>query len=40
MIYFSRFLSLKCLSAQVISNNQLPYKGEVPEVLETFVEAH
>lgn len=39
-VSITRFLSLKCLCAQVISNNQLPYKGEVPEVLETFVEAH
>lgn len=35
-----RYISLKCLCAQVISTNRLPYKGEVPEVLETFIEAH
>jgi len=35
-----RYMSLKCLCAQVISNNNLPYKGEVPEILETFIEAH
>lgn len=39
-IYICRYLSLKCLCAQVISNNNLPFKGEVPEVLETFIEAH
>jgi len=39
-VSITRFLSLKCLCAQVISNNNLPFKGEVPEVLETFIEAH
>jgi len=39
-VSITRFLSLKCLCAQVISNNKLPFKGEVPEVLETFIEAH
>jgi len=39
-VSITRFLSLKCLCAQVISSNKLPYKGEVPEILETFVEAH
>jgi len=39
-VSITRFLSLKCLCAQVISSNNLPYKGEVPEVLETFVVAH
>jgi hypothetical protein len=35
-----RYLSLKCLCAQVISNSGLAYKGEVPKMLEEFVEAH
>jgi len=39
-VSITRFLSLKCLCAQVISDNKLPYKGEVPEILETFIEAH
>ena len=39
-VSITRYLSLKCLCAQVISNNKLPFKGEVPEVLETFIEAH
>merc|ERR1712241_521200 len=39
-VSITRFLSLKCLCALVISNNKLPFKGEVPEVLETFIEAH
>lgn len=41
-LYFEmfRYISLKCLCAQVISANRLPFKGEVPEVLETFIEAH
>lgn len=39
-VSITRYLSLKCLCAQVISNNNLPFKGEVPEVLETFIEAH
>ena len=40
IIFFSRYMSLKCLCAQVISSNNLPFKGEVPQVLETFVQAH
>jgi len=39
-VSITRFLTLKCLCAQVISNNKLPFRGEVPEVLETFIEAH
>jgi len=39
-VSITRFLSLKCLCAQVINNHKLPYKGEVPQVLETFIEAH
>jgi len=35
-----KYMSLKCLCAQVISSNNLPFKGEVPQVLETFVQAH
>jgi len=35
-----RYMSLKCLCAQVIANNRLNFKGEVPEVLETFIQAH
>jgi len=39
-ICITRYLSLKCLCAQVISTSKLPYKGEVPKMLEEFVEAH
>lgn len=39
-VSFTRFLSLKCLCAQVISKHNLSFKGEVPEVLETFIDAH
>jgi len=39
-ITITRYLSLKCLCAQVISTSKLPYKGEVPKMLEEFVEAH
>jgi len=39
-VSITRFTSLKCLCAQVITKNNLTYKGEVPEVLENFVEAH
>merc|ERR1711874_575831 len=35
-VSITRFLSLKCLCAQVIASNKLQFKGEVPEVLETF----
>merc|ERR1712088_859761 len=39
-ICITRYLSLNCLCAQVISTSKLPYKGEVPKMLEEFVEAH
>lgn len=39
-ISVTRYMSLKCLCAQVINSNDLNYKGEVPEVLETFILAH
>jgi len=39
-VSIQRFLSLKCLCAQKISDYDLSFKGEVPEVLETFIEAH
>ncbi|XP_023335269.1 protein fem-1 homolog A [Eurytemora carolleeae] len=35
-----RYMSLKCLCAQVIINNDLPFVGEVPRMLETFIQAH
>ena len=35
-----RYMSLKCLCAQVISTSSLPYRGEVPRMLEEFIEAH
>ena len=38
--FVCRYMSLKCLCAQVINTNDLKYKGEVPEVLETFILAH
>jgi len=39
-ISVTKYMSLKCLCAQVISTNKLPFKGEVPQVLETFIQAH
>merc|ERR1712200_98825 len=35
-----KYMSLKCLCAQVILANDIPFKGEIPQVLETFIEAH
>lgn len=39
-VAITRYLSLKCLCAQVISSRKLPYRGEVPKILEDFIEAH
>lgn len=39
-VTITRYMSLKCLCAQVISNSKLPYKGEVPKMLEEFIEVH
>ncbi|ROT76986.1 protein fem-1 homolog B [Penaeus vannamei] len=33
-------LSLKCLAAKVIKVNSIPYKGQVPRLLEAFIELH
>jgi hypothetical protein len=35
-----QFTTLKCLAARVIIENNLPYKNEVPAMLEGFLEAH
>ena len=36
-----QYLTLRCLAANVIVGNGLPYKpGQVPTVLEEFIEAH
>jgi hypothetical protein len=35
-----QFTTLKCLAARVIVSNGLPYKDEVPSMLEGFIEAH
>ncbi|CAG7833799.1 unnamed protein product [Allacma fusca] len=34
------YLTLKCLSARVVSQSSVPYKGIVPVTLETFIERH
>lgn len=39
-ITITKYMSLKCLCAQVISTSSLPYRGEVPRMLEEFIEAH
>lgn len=39
-ISVTRYMSLKCLCAQVIATNGLAFQGEVPQVLETFIQAH
>ena len=35
-----QYTSLKCLAARVIRSYNLPYKNEIPIMLEDFVEAH
>jgi len=35
-----QYLTLRCLAASVIVQNHLPYKREIPTVLEEFIEAH
>ncbi|TRY77395.1 hypothetical protein TCAL_00144 [Tigriopus californicus] len=39
-INWLQFVSLKCLAATVIVKNNVSYRGEVPGILEEFVEAH
>ena len=34
------YLSLRCLAASTIARNKLPYKKEIPTMLEEFIEAH
>ena len=34
------YLTLRCLAASVIAQNKLPYKREIPTILEDFIEAH
>ena len=33
-------ISLKCMAATVISEKRLPYVGEVPSMLEEFIQTH
>jgi len=33
-------LSLKCIAARAIQRYNLPYKGQVPRPLESFIELH
>ena len=35
-----RFMSLRCLAATAVARAGLPYKQEVPAMLEDFIEAH
>lgn len=35
-----QYTTLKCLAARVITSYNLPYKNEIPSMLEDFVEAH
>jgi len=34
------YLTLRCLAASVIAQNKLPYKREIPTILEEFIESH
>ena len=34
------YITLKCLAARVVADNQLDYKSQVPQMLEGFIEAH
>lgn len=35
-----QYLTLRCLAASVVARNRLPYKREIPTMLEEFIEAH
>lgn len=35
-----QYLTLRCLAASVVASNRLPYKREIPTMLEEFIEAH
>jgi Fem-1 family protein b len=35
-----QFTTLKCLAARVIASHNLPFKNEVPSMLEGFIDAH
>jgi len=35
-----QYLTLRCLAASAIVRHQLPYKQEIPTILEEFIEAH
>ncbi|XP_067124477.1 protein fem-1 homolog C [Centruroides vittatus] len=39
-IYPLRYLTLQCLCSQIIKKYNIPYKGLVPQKLESFVESH
>ena len=34
------YTTLKCLAARVVADNRVPYKEEIPEILEEFIQAH
>jgi len=35
-----QYITLKCLAARVVADNQIDYKAEVPQMLEEFIETH
>lgn len=34
------YTTLKCLAARVVAQQEIPYKEEIPEILEEFIQAH
>jgi len=34
------YTTLKCLAARVVADNRVPYKEEIPAILEEFIQAH
>ncbi|XP_037945042.1 protein fem-1 homolog A [Teleopsis dalmanni] len=39
-VHLLNYVTLKCLAATVLSKYKIPYKNEIPKVLEAFVEQH
>nr|XP_018898365.1 PREDICTED: protein fem-1 homolog B-like isoform X2 [Bemisia tabaci] len=40
ILSMQRQLSLKCMAAKVVKQNNIPYQGLVPKALESFIELH
>ena len=34
------YITLKCLAARVVAKHEVPYKEEIPKILEEFIQAH